>query len=72
MIKKPGSLLWKYKHNDKTTWKYKDFFIKYDKESKDEKYIEAVVWISNPDFAYAHIDPSYGKDENYYAPKGNH
>lgn len=47
-------MLWPYKNDDKSTWKYIDCEIGGEKQKRFIK-----EWILNPDFAYKHLDPHY-------------
>lgn len=50
-------MLWPYKHDDVTTWKYLDCVLS--GEYCRRKIVHR--WILNPDFKYKHLDPEYSR-----------
>jgi hypothetical protein len=52
------ALLWPYREDDQTTWKYLTCITGRNDRSKQKKFIK---WVKNPMFKYAHLDPH--KDE---------
>jgi len=55
-------MLWKYQHDDKTTWKYIDVQIT-GSIVRGTAFVKK--WVLNPDFKYKHLDKNYEGDINH-------